>query len=624
VRNFILLLILLSLNSCGFKTSDVQEVISKAELLKDNDFDGDLVSDEQESKQGTSPYLADLPNLKVRFLQNYKIEVAYKNEDPKRSDKAKLLNFTIDTKVGRDDPDFKYRVGRIFIRDKAYNDSAKVGQFADHSWGEIKQHDLSWIKYPKIDPTFFAKSVLDYKNIFNLVNIKIDNIKVSLENSVKLKSNSLYKEIKNLEFNFYYFDYEKESYQLIATKKVEKTFKAGVNETFTVDLENLPKNIIEHNYMKKGEFIISEIKDFEIPKLKTTYKRLLTSIKSKSIPIIFNTPLEQNTYYVGLGGSTESFISILTKLFDKKFTVKNNKLVKINQFKSNLPEYTYLSEVKKEDKKGKWFVFTNKLNKHYLDYSFKPSDVISLSYVLGSELSQQNEEKIFNFKNEISSTPDSAIYPLGNITPNSKVNIQLRPSRIFGDGIKNDHIHFIPKYPPCKGNCVRWKYECQIDVNTFYKIDLGLLFQKDLSKKFSKISLLINDEEFNLKKLIEEKKVSIKWKDQNIHLIIKDINQIKPLDTFNENLLALKLKGISKKTYNGFKLASWHGDAYWLCPQVMRDLAGGYKIPISTQSFKLNEWQHQVNWKVIERGADKTWKQEFSIGLFSLIENNYN
>jgi len=633
----ILSILLILTNSCGFKGAEEENVSNNSQIQSHNDFDGDLILNEDELNQGTNPYIADLPNLKVRFLQNYKIQVNYKINDPRRTDTSKkegespnlpneeIFNFEIDTKVGRDDPDFKYRVGRIFIRDKAFNDSAKVGQFTDHSWGEIREHDLTWVKYPKVDTSFFGKTVLDYKQIFNKENLVIENIKVNLENSVKLKANSLYKEIKNLELNFYYYDYEKETYELIATKRIDKTFKSGVNELVSVELENLPKNLIEHNYMKKGEFIISEIKDFEIPKLKTTYKRLMASVRARTVPVVFNSPLEQSTYYVGIKGKSESFINILSTIFDKKFTIQDNKLVQINQFKSNLQEYIYLSEIKEEDKKGKWFVFTNKLNKHYLDYSFSSRDIISLSYVLGKELAHQNEEKVFNFKNEISSTSNSAIYPLGNITPNSTVNIQIDPRRIFGTGKIHDHIYFVPQYPPCSGNCIRWDFTCHIDVNKFIDVNQGFFFKNDLSDKFSKISLMVNEEEFSLKKLIDEKKVVLRWRESNVHLIIKDINVIKELETFNENLLSLKLTGITETTYNGFKLTSWHGQHYWQCMRVVINFAGHNKVPLSLQSYDIAKWgPNNVNWNVIEKGHDKIWKQEFSIGLFSLIENNFN
>ena len=46
---------------------------------------------------------------------------------------------------------------------------------------------------------------------------------------------------------------------------LSRHFEAGVVETFEVELENVPSFLISDNYFTKGEFIISEVADYEIP-----------------------------------------------------------------------------------------------------------------------------------------------------------------------------------------------------------------------------------------------------------------------------------------------------------------------------------------------------------------------
>jgi len=232
----------------------------------DADSDGDFIKDKEEQEFGRNALVADIPELQVRFLQNYRIETTFK-----KGEESKL--FVIDTKVGVNDPDFKYRVGKIFIRDKSFQNAATIGKFSSHSWGDIENYDLTRIKYPEVAASFFHNEALKNKQYLDEGN-KIENISVALENSVKLSANKYFKSINNLEINFYYYDYETESYELLATKKVDRHFNAGVNETFEVVLDNLPRKLLEENYFKKGEFIISEINDYEIPDLNTTYKLL--------------------------------------------------------------------------------------------------------------------------------------------------------------------------------------------------------------------------------------------------------------------------------------------------------------------------------------------------------------
>ena len=41
---------------------------------------------------------------------------------------------------------------------------------------------------------------------------------------------------------------------------------AGVNESFTIKLTNLPHNLFLENFLKYGEFLECEVVDFIIPK----------------------------------------------------------------------------------------------------------------------------------------------------------------------------------------------------------------------------------------------------------------------------------------------------------------------------------------------------------------------
>ena len=370
-KNFLILMMVIQvLVACSSRKEELLGGDDNAGLVQsqvrvdtNQDSDGDLVKDLDEKALGRNPFMADIPELKVRFLQNYSILLQYEKKDGGEKE-----DFLIDTKIGRDDPNFQYRVGDIFLRYDSFRSAAQIGRFSGHSWGEMKGYDLSWVKYPDIDPTFYARKVLEHKNRFSTDKFTIVNGVITVENSVRLQEFFGFKTIKNLELNFYYFDHETENYVLLKTEKIERQFNAGGNEVFEVKIEKFPMALVEENYLKKGEFIISEVSDFEIPELDTTYKKIMASVREKSIPVVYNTPLESSVQYVGLKGEKGRFVDILTNLFDSKFTIETNELKKINQFENNLPDFTYLKELQEQDKLGKWFVFTNKLNQHFLDY----------------------------------------------------------------------------------------------------------------------------------------------------------------------------------------------------------------------------------------------------------------
>ena len=226
------------------------------------------------------------------------------------------------------------------------------------------------------------------------------------------------------------------------------------------------------------------------------------------MPVVYNSPLESSVNYVALIDGKDKFIYILEYLYGDKLVVENNNLKKINQFENNLPNFTYLTELKDLDKKGKWFVFTNKLRSHYLSHKFSKKDIISLSYITGDVLSTQKSENLFSFNDKAESLGASVLYLLGKITPNSRLNFQLKPQEIWGDKIKNwsDQIYSVGG--GCGKNCMRREFKCNFEFNIFEKIQAGqeFKFKENFSDHLEYVYLVINQEEFNLSKLLAEKK----------------------------------------------------------------------------------------------------------------------
>ncbi len=70
------------------------------------------------------------------------------------------------------------------------DNAANIGRFSTHSWGTIEQHDLSWVKYPNIDPKFFHQDAIN-KRAFLQNDIKSINIKlfVAITNECGLITN---------------------------------------------------------------------------------------------------------------------------------------------------------------------------------------------------------------------------------------------------------------------------------------------------------------------------------------------------------------------------------------------------------------------------------------------------
>jgi hypothetical protein len=635
MTNIFLLLLIMASTACSFKSSDKSKSNSttrtvdglNAEELKKLDSDGDMISDYDEIQRGLDPFVANIPSVEVNFLQDYKIDIEF-NDDS---------SFIIDTKIARDDPDFKYRVGDLFLKENSHNNAAKVGRFSGVSWGEIKQQDFSWVKYPEIDKEYYFNKRHEFES---KVKAKVKQTTITLENSLQLKDSVLYKTIDQLELNFYYYSYSKESFVQLHTEKVDRVFQAGGREIFEITINNPPSELLDDTYFRHGEFIVSEVKDFYIPELKVKYSDLMASVKAKSIAIYRTTPFENELNYVAVKPDGEKFVSVMAKLYPDKFEVNDNKLIQVEQFANNLPDFKYLHEVASEDKAGNWFVMTNKLKEHYLKHNFTSNDSITISYIMGQELANRVQEQIYSFRPELSSSEKSKRYILGNVTNNSELSISLYLARLEGVSLKakNEYFSFAPR---CSGNCTgaNWWVEADYQINSFKELNSPW---KNTSYEvvFDAIEVLINNTSLDLKKLIQANHASFDLRlspsgRQYVHITLKNLDKLEVIENGKENVAFIKLKslsygeigeGVQVNRVGGANIDKvFHSGNISLMQSIER------KLPLAVTSWKFDEWGEKIPWgqtapngfKIIKGNKKKYWEGTV-FDVISTVTNNYN
>ncbi|MBI2522745.1 MAG: hypothetical protein HYV97_20150 [Bdellovibrio sp.] len=618
------------LASCSFKSEtgddpqnggDGQHEVLEANFNPNGDSDGDFVKNADELSLGRNPHVANLPVLAVNFLQNYKIA-----GDAKKISTGEIYKIEIDTRIGRNNPNFKYRVGELFIRDNALNVAASVGRFSSHSTGEITEHDLSWVKYPDIDPAFYSEQVLRYKKYFESPDYEITNLKITIENTIKLQENGHFKSIKNLKLNFYFYNYETQNYELIAAKIVTRHFEAGVVETFTVELDNVPSLLIEDNYFKKGEFIISEVSDYEIPEMETTYQTLVHSVKEKCLPVVVTTPLSTVVAYVttDVGGNRPAkFVQVLSTLYDKNTKIEEDRLVQVQEFRNNLPDFLHLKEVAAQDKLGKWFVLTKKLESTYLDHNFAPDDVIVLSYVTGAELAAVSLEKIYSYEQTLSTSDNSTVFPIGVAFQNGTIDIQLKPTKRIGEELGSFHDSWVSRGGSCGQNCISRDFVCDFSINLFKPIEPAFTLNAD-APEFSRMSLIVGQSEFPLTELLRDKKIIVQNLNGNLHMRISDLEKIKEVAPGVEVALSLKLMAFKDTVFHGVKLNSFTGRDRGYCIPMVCDFAAKTGFPLSVESAEFSGWRGGVNWNAVKLGENKSYYQGMEISLTSIINNYFN
>ena len=613
--------------SCTNKNGIVQDPVGMRPLVYDPfvfDSDGDTMVDQKEWDTGRHPFIADLPQIDIRFLQNYSISINYLED-------GKEKEFNIDTKTFRGQADFKYRVGDIFIRHASFKQAAKIGVHATHHhMGEITDDDLNFVKYPSVDKRFHLNIMNDFKEKINRKDFIVQNITIVLENSVQLAENTIYNSIKDLQLDFYFFDHETRSHVNIGSKKIERHFSAGVDETFEVILENVPFKFIRDGYFSHGEFVISEVKNYEIPDLKTTYKQLMSGVKKKTIPVIYNTPLESRIFYVSLGEKKKkSFHDIFKTIFDTQFAIEEDALIKIRQFGNNLQTYTYLHELRDKSKQGKWFVFTSPLNRHYLDYQFSNEDKISVSYVTGHILARQAEQSIHTYDFQFTPGEYEHSMPLGDSSANAEINLLISPVLHWGQEVQKEDIFYDEgKRMSCGGGnvCPGLDFACKIHRYEFPAFEKPLDLKKSLGGDISKmLFLVIGENEYALEDLQKEKKLRIHWMGNDAHIVIKDIQKIQELSVGEENPIALKIKTKVQKSSQGLRLIEASRSGKIFCADIIRKISMHRgNIPLSEESLLMDLIKVNASQHGLDLVKQREYRQYFLFKINAILDNFHN
>ena len=622
----IILLIVFTV-SCITKNGIVQDPISQMKSLSYNPFtfdsDGDKVLDQNELNAGRHPFIADLPQIDLRFLQNYSISIIYLEDGEEKE-------FKIDTRPLRGQANFKYRVGDILIRNESFNQAAKIGIYNNHHTAEITDNDLTLIKYPSIDKKFYLKTMNDFKEKINEENITIENITIVLGNSIRLAGNGIYNSIKDLELDFYFYDQELRNYVTIGSKKIKRHFNAGVDEIFEITLNNVPFKLIRDGYFARGEFILLKIRDYDIPYLKTSYRQLISSIDRKTIPVIYNTPLKSKIFHVALGvKKKKSFYDIVKTIFDTQFIIEDNNLVKIRQFGNNMEPFNYLHQLRNKNKQGKWFVFTSPINRHYLDYHYSNKDKISLSYITGQILAKRSEQSINSYDFQFTSGAHEYSMPLGHSSANAEIHLLLSPVVQWGQKVKIENILYKEgKTVHCgRGNiCPALDFSCKVQQYEFIDYEKPLDFKKNLGGDISGVLfLVIGENEYALEDLQKEKKLQVYWIDNDAHIVIKDLQKIQEYSFGENHPIALKIKTIIKKSSQGLRLIETGGNGNNYCPDFMRRVSTYRgKIPFSYESLLLDVIKMKASKYGIDFVKQREFRQHFLFKINAVLDNFHN
>lgn len=506
------------LGACSFKNDEKMinpGVTSGNEEIKIDptaDSDGDGVKDGDELALGRSPFVANLPNLRLQFMKDFTLSYDLEG-NPIQIDSLRDIRAR----------NFEYRVGDITLFDIAKKTTAHFARYDGLVVGDYKDIDLTRISYPFVSPRFIALQSFNHRSGI------YQNSKVVFTNTLKLDRNKGFQTIVNPTFNFHYFNYETGEYDLLTQKKIEKSIYEGVLERFDITLDGLPQKLIEENFLKKGEFITAELDDFEIPSMSMTYKKMMNSILEKCIPITVISPVGTSVHYVTLNSYQKHLGQFLKSIYGSNFKIENNELVQIEGLSNNLPKFKLLSELFDQTKNGKWFILiNNRINDDVLQYEFKSGDKIVLNYMTGNELSNQSYKQVITTLPSLSSEKYIRDFEIGEVGQNDELQIILRSKALLADYTIASTWGFNDS-----GGSASWVYQSVQKRNESYSFtDLNI--QK-------RLALVLNGKEYLLSDLIKGKNLSAIFDESTIKISVPSVAKVFSIDTDEANELMLRV-----------------------------------------------------------------------------------
>ena len=593
-------------------TVDVKSPLKVVEVQKTAivlDSDGDGVDDDREIIKGSPPMIANVPQVSVDFVGEHVFTLDYRDLEQESDTQAGQLIFREETP--KNVP---------LMRLQSLEMAAGIGAFSEYATGNVPEDSLFRVATDSVPLDTAEENIFEIRKILNPYRSALDEITLELEITITLAENRGFSEIKNPVLNFYHRNHARNSLELIHSRTVERRFYPGIVETVPVTLERVLLEFFRDGYIERGEFLIAELADFDIPELATTRKRLLAGIREKTVPVVINTPTRTSVDFVATGEEGMRLGKLLETLLPGRTTIERDKIKKIGIWESNLPDYEHLSEVKNMDRRGKWFVVADGLKGHWLDHRYTPGDMITLTYATGKALSSRiRRVRRVHIEEATSrmSGQDGQYHLLGHFLPGSTARIRIRPLLTWGQKREHWKDSFGSPGGSCGSNCISMDYRCEYEFNIFESFERDFTFT---GSDLSRIVLVSGEKQYHLNDL-----------DKNAGIKVSRDGNILQIDLFSPEgetaspvPFGIRLLPFAETTFDGIKLVGSSGSFKNRCIDMTLDLAEGENWPISVESEDFERWKHYLNPSVIKIGETQTYHQHFSVAIESAMEERFN
>lgn len=563
---------------CSFKPTDEDKQLQQLTANEAMDSDGDGKTDLEEQKSGENPFIADVPIFNGDFFQEMKVTTFLYNPGNNNEETVSFQvrkDFASENGTPYEERDFLSQSTQYILEQNSL--LAKRSSYRGfHQVSDIGNDQLEYYSSPRMNDL----KIFPYSSRIALLSEthQFEGIEFSVLNRLNFSFKGA-QTFTDITINLYWFDDQRREFILIGSDFLKGVYQFNRDYHVPLTFKSNDKSLVKSISINGGRYLYLKVVDFKIVEMNRFYGQILDGVKEKSIPVMVSARVQ----HIGLNGRPTDLKTILDRAVIDQVQIINNKIVRIGTQNDSVTiendPYGDRSEVE-----NKWFLLTNEIGNNPFSYSFSPQDTIALSY-----LSNRNSLDIIpSYFGSIASTENYQILKTINVLKNNFLDIRLNLRPSFVTYPINSVTRLLTcNSTPLSKSCFEFKHE----VKTLKGIQA--------LKASSFIYVMINDTEFRLDQLIDQKHASFRVKNSEVIEIKFNESLISKFSESNGITITFSTKSTKAQGCTGMKICESnqngcekYGSAFPTCEEeaqnnfyILKDLTQKTFYPISGETF---------------------------------------
>jgi hypothetical protein len=489
------------ISSCSFKKPDAEGKYQNSLTATANqDSDGDGKSDSIEINEGLDPFVADVPIFSGSFFQEMKVTTNF--YEPIRNSEESVSfqvrqDLASENGIPYEERDF-LDSGSEFISEQNALLAKRSSYRAFHQTQDLGPDQLGYFSPPRMNDL----KIFPYSNRVALLSQTHDfeEIEFSIMNRLNFSFKGAKKTYTDIVINLYWYDEQTREFKVIGSDFLKGVYEFNHDYLVPLNFKTNNKNLVKMISINGGRFLYLKVMDFKVIELNRFYKQILSGVQEKSVPVLISNKNKPILKYIGINGRPTQLKRIIDLATSNTSQIYNNEIVRIEDETNSttIENDPYGDKGKVENK---WFLLTSEITNSPFSYSFSPRDVINLTYLS----SASPNGLIPSYFGNIATTESYQTLKTIKILKNNFIDLRLNLRPSFAVVPMNKASRLLAcNATPLSKSCFEYSHEVK-SLKGIQALQASAI-----------LYLTINNVEFRLDQLIEQKLASFRVKNSEV------------------------------------------------------------------------------------------------------------